>query len=121
MSSSVAAMAATLAGSRGGRTIACNGPIRPLWSGIRAPDRVTDQTRNHHKPPSWSEVGLGRASSARVGTESYGWGGSMRRILFVCLLAVASAAVVPAVASAGTYVDYECAGPDGQPVPAAGF
>jgi len=38
----------------------------------------------------------------------------MRRILFVCLLAVTSAAVVPAVASAGTYVDYECAGPDGQ-------
>ena len=45
----------------------------------------------------------------------------MRRILFVCLLAVTSAAVVPAVSSAGTYVDYECAGPDGQPVPAAGF
>ena len=45
----------------------------------------------------------------------------MRRILFVCLLAVTSVAVVPAVASAGTYVDYECAGPDGQPVAAAGF
>src|SRR5829696_5261443 len=45
----------------------------------------------------------------------------MRRVLLVCLLAVTSAAVVPAVASAGTYVDYECAGPDGQPVPAAGF
>jgi hypothetical protein len=48
-----------------------------------------------------------------------GW--SMRRFLFVCLLAVTSAAVVPAVASAGTYVDYECTGPEGQPVPAAGF
>src|SRR4051794_41946705 len=45
----------------------------------------------------------------------------MRRALFVCLLAVTSAAVVPAAASAGTYVDYECAGPDGQPVAAAGF
>jgi hypothetical protein len=45
----------------------------------------------------------------------------MRRFLFVCLLAVTSAAVLPAVSSAGTYVDYECTGPEGQPVPAAGF
>jgi hypothetical protein len=45
----------------------------------------------------------------------------MRRILVVCLLAVTAAAVAPAVSSAGTYVDYECAGPDGAPVPAAGF
>ena len=45
----------------------------------------------------------------------------MRRILVVCLLGVTAAALLPAVASAGTYVDYECAGPTFAPLAAAGF
>jgi hypothetical protein len=45
----------------------------------------------------------------------------VRRILVVCLLAATAAAMAPAVSSAATYVDYECAGPDGTPIPAAGF
>jgi hypothetical protein len=45
----------------------------------------------------------------------------MRRILLACLLATTAAWTLPAAASAGNYVDYECAGPGGAPLPAAGF
>jgi hypothetical protein len=45
----------------------------------------------------------------------------MRRLLVACLLAATAAWTVPAVASAGTYTDYECAGPTGAPLAAAGF
>jgi hypothetical protein len=45
----------------------------------------------------------------------------MRRLLVVCLLGMTAAWTLPAHASAGTYIDYECAGPNGVPVPANGF
>jgi hypothetical protein len=45
----------------------------------------------------------------------------MRRTLVVCLLAVAAAWMLPSIANAGTYVDWECGGPTGGPLTAAGF
>jgi hypothetical protein len=46
---------------------------------------------------------------------------AVRRILVACLLGAVAAWTLPASASAGTYVDYECAGPTAAPVAAAGF
>ena len=45
----------------------------------------------------------------------------MRRALVACLLTISAAWALPAVADAGTYVDYECATATGAPVPASGF
>jgi hypothetical protein len=61
------------------------------------------------------------AASAPVGDEFLKEGVGMRRLLVACVLAATAAWTLPSVASAGVYVDYECAGPNGQPVAAAGF
>jgi hypothetical protein len=45
----------------------------------------------------------------------------MRRIVLVALLGIAAAWTLPAAADAGTYVDWECAGPTGLPLKAEGF
>ena len=45
----------------------------------------------------------------------------MRRLLVACLLTVSTAWALPAVSSAGTYIDYECATAAGVPVKAEGF
>jgi hypothetical protein len=45
----------------------------------------------------------------------------MRRIVVGSLLCVVAVLSLPAVASAGTYVDYECAGPTNGPLNAGGF
>lgn len=45
----------------------------------------------------------------------------MRRLLAVLVVTVAGALALPALASAGSYVDFECQSPTGAPGPANGF